>query len=80
MAEGQDPHAFVKELLRRNPHVWIIMDEVGSGIVPLDTDTRCWRETVGRISCLLSGEATDVYRVLCGIPRCLKKEGIYVSD
>ena len=80
MAEEQDPYAFVEELLHQNPDVWIIMDEVGSGIVPLDADIRRWRETVGRISCLLSQEATDVYRVLCGIPRCLKKEGVYVSN
>lgn len=80
MAEKKDPYAFVEELLRRNPNVWIIMDEVGSGIVPLDADTRRWREMAGRISCQLSREATDVYRVLCGIPRRLKKEGVYVSD
>ena len=80
MAEGSDPYAFVEELLQRNPDAWVIMDEVGSGIVPLDADTRRWRETAGRISCQLSGKATDVYRVLCGIPRCLKKEGVYVSD
>lgn len=80
LENGQDPYGFLEELLGRNPDVWIIMDEVGSGIVPLDADIRRWRETVGRISCLLSQEATDVYRVLCGIPRCLKKEGVYVSN
>ena len=80
MAEKKAPDVFVEELLRRNPDVWIIMDEVGSGIVPLDGDTRRWREMAGRISCQLSQEATDVYRVLCGIPRQLKKEGVYVSD
>lgn len=50
----------------------IIMNEVGSGVVPMNKDDREWRETVGRVSCLFAKRADGVYRVLAGIPQRLK--------
>ena len=50
----------------------IIMNEVGSGVVPMDKDEREWREPVGRVSCLFAKRADRVYRLLAGIPQRLK--------
>ena len=50
----------------------IIMNEVGSGIVPMDKDEREWREAVGRVSCLFAKRADKVYRLIAGIPQRLK--------
>ena len=50
----------------------IIMNEVGSGVVPMDKDEREWREAVGRVSCLFAKKADKVYRLLAGIPQRLK--------
>lgn len=50
----------------------IIMNEVGSGVVPMDKDERLWRESVGRVSCIFSKRADRVYRLIAGIPQRLK--------
>ena len=50
----------------------IIMNEVGSGVVPMDKDDREWRESVGRVSCLFAKRADKVYRLFTGIPQRLK--------
>ena len=50
----------------------IIMNEVGSGVVPMDKDEREWREAAGRVSCLFAKRADRVYRLLAGIPQRLK--------
>lgn len=50
----------------------IIMNEVGSGVVPMDRDERIWREAVGRVSCLFAERAEQVYRLIAGIPQRLK--------
>lgn len=50
----------------------IIMNEVGSGVVPMDKDDREWRESVGRVSCLFAKRADKVYRLFVGIPQRLK--------
>ncbi|WP_044931330.1 bifunctional adenosylcobinamide kinase/adenosylcobinamide-phosphate guanylyltransferase [Oribacterium sp. NK2B42] len=50
----------------------IIMNEVGSGVVPMDKDEREWREAVGRVSCSFAKRADRVYRLLAGIPQRLK--------
>ena len=50
----------------------IIMNEVGSGVVPMDKDEREWREAVGRVSCFFAKRADIVYRLLAGIPQRLK--------
>lgn len=46
--------------------------EVGLGVVPMDADERRWRELVGRTCALLARDATEVVRMVCGIPVPLK--------
>lgn len=50
----------------------IICDEVGSGIVPVDTFEREYRERVGRILIGIAAKADEVYRVICGIGQRIK--------
>lgn len=52
---------------------WVIIaDEIGNGIVPLDENDRTWREVCGRIMIELAKDATEVYRVVCGIGQRIK--------
>lgn len=62
-----DIQIYVREILAQNPNIWIICDEVGMGIVPIDTFERQYREAVGRCSCELAKEAEQVVRIICGI-------------
>ena len=66
------PLPALEELLRRNPNVVIVCDEVGCGVVPMDRSQRDWRERVGRTCCVLAERADRVIRVFCGIPTTLK--------
>lgn len=52
---------------------YLICDEVGSGVVPMDAFERQYRETVGRVMCRLTPEADQVIRVQCGIGTILKE-------
>lgn len=58
---------WTKQLLQTNPSVLIIMDEVGSGIIPMEKSEREWREAAGRIGCLLAEHAESVERIICGL-------------
>lgn len=51
----------------------IICNEVGCGVVPVDDRERKWRETVGRVCCVLAREAQKVIRVQCGIGTVIKE-------
>ena len=61
--------------LENAQHSVIITDEVGCGIVPVDPFERKYRETTGRICCVLAKRAEKVVRVMCGIPTVIKNEG-----
>ena len=71
LAEGKTQEQILAELAG---HAVIISDEVGCGVVPVDRFEREWRETVGRICCLLAKNAEQVVRVFCGVPMVLKGE------
>lgn len=51
----------------------IIIDDIGSGVVPLELADRLWRERCGRLYCRLSEEAVYVQRVWAGIPQTIKE-------
>ena len=65
----------VEALLRENPHIAVVCDEIGCGVVPVDAFERAWREETGRICCMLAERAARVDRIFCGIATCLKQEG-----
>ena len=50
----------------------VVCCEVGMGVVPVDAAERAWRELVGRTCCTLAAQATQVVRMVCGIPVKLK--------
>ena len=54
----------------------IVSTELGYGIVPIDAFDRLYREKVGRILCKAVEQAEEVYRVVAGIPVCIKGEKI----
>lgn len=72
LKEEKDPYKMAEELLKANPHVILILDQMGCGIVPMDAFDRKYRETVGRIGCMLAKQAQEVYLLNCGIVRRLK--------
>lgn len=51
---------------------FIISDEIGNGIVPIDKFEREWREETGRCCCVLAKNADRVVRVFSGIPVVIK--------
>ena len=72
LQSGNDPCAYARKLLARNPDAVIVCDEIGLGIVPLDPFERRWREETGRALCLLAAQAERVTRVWCGIGQVIK--------
>jgi len=72
LREGRDVSRLAEEIVRRNPELVIVVNELGSGVVPVDSFDREYRETVGRICCALAGEAREVHRVVCGIGMVIK--------
>lgn len=65
---GEDPLSFTENLSCGI----VIMNEIGSGIIPLDKSERVWREMTGRAGCLLADRAEQVVRLCCGIAEVIK--------
>ena len=75
MEAGRDMAGEVGELCRNSGISVICADEVGLGIVPADPLLRRFRDEAGRCSRIAAAQADEVYRVVCGIPACMKKSG-----
>lgn len=52
--------------------VVIVSNEIGQGIVPMDADTRAFREAHGRLNIALAAQADRVVQVVAGLPNVLK--------
>lgn len=50
----------------------VIAREIGSGVVPVDAEERCWRERHGAFLKQLAAQADCVVRIFCGIAEVLK--------
>lgn len=72
LKEGRNPEDMIEKMIRQNPRLIIISDEVGNGIVPMDAADREYRERLGRILCSLAEKAEKVERILCGIGQKIK--------
>ena len=68
---GGESEEFVRKILAADPEI-VTMDEVGYGIVPVGRREREYREAVGHAGQLLAEHASQVYRVVCGIPKRIK--------
>ena len=72
MKAGNDTSILAEILIKKNPDIIIISDEVGYGIVPMDAFERAYREQVGRICTKLAAYSDEVVRVACGIGTVIK--------
>ncbi|MEO0938393.1 MAG: bifunctional adenosylcobinamide kinase/adenosylcobinamide-phosphate guanylyltransferase [Pseudomonadota bacterium] len=52
--------------------VIIVSNEIGQGIVPMDADTRAFREAQGRLNIALAARADCAVQVVAGLPNVLK--------
>lgn len=69
---GDDAYVTVMDYVAKYPDCIIICDEIGSGLVPADAFEREYRDTVGKICCMLAKSAVRVHRVICGIGVIIK--------
>lgn len=72
LREGKNPLTEAKKLLETRDNLVIVSDELGYGIVPIDKFDRTYREENGRVNCYLAEQATQVFRVVCGIGTRIK--------
>ena len=71
---------YILYCLRRNitpqtpprPDAVILATDIFCGVVPVDAETRAWREACGRALTGLSQQAASVTRLFCGLPQKLK--------
>ena len=50
----------------------LICQDIFCGVVPMGVDNRAWRQRTGRLCQYLSGEASRVSRIFCGLEQRLK--------
>lgn len=67
------PDAFIMEIVKKNPDVVFICDDIGCGIVPADEFERNWRDKTGEICRKLAAGANCVVRMMAGIPQIIKE-------
>lgn len=72
MEQGKDAEDMARKLIEEHPDIWIISDEVGNGIVPMEPFEREYRERLGRILIQIAADAGHVERVICGMGQTLK--------
>lgn len=60
-----DADEWLERLLEADP-AYVIMDEIGSGVVPIEPEQRELRELTGLAGQRLAKKAEAVYRVVCG--------------
>ena len=73
--EGKNEEEILKFALsvsEKNPGAIISMDQVGCGVVPVDSLERRYRERVGRVGQLLAAKSEEVYVVTAGLGRRIK--------
>ena len=71
---GISVEEFCSRLVREHGDIVIITDEIGCGIVPIDSFERQWREEAGRRCCQLATACQTVDRVFCGCLTRIKGE------
>lgn len=72
MQKEKDVSELAEQLIRCNPDVILVSDEVGYGVVPIDVFDRAYREAVGRICTKLAAYSSEVTRVVSGIGMVIK--------
>ena len=72
LEEGGNPEKEIMDFISKHKNLIIISDEIGNGIVPIDSFERDYRERTGRLLIELAKEADKVTRVFCGIGQVIK--------
>ena len=67
LKNGQDCVMLGEELIRRNPSLVVVTNELGYGVVPIEAFDREYRERTGRVCTVLAAASDEVYRVVCGV-------------
>ena len=67
MEKYEEMRLLADRIIRENPQIVIITDEIGYGLVPIDAFERRYREETGRICTRLAAFSERVDRVVCGI-------------
>ncbi|MCX7614501.1 MAG: bifunctional adenosylcobinamide kinase/adenosylcobinamide-phosphate guanylyltransferase [Clostridiales bacterium] len=75
LKEKIEPLAVIESIIKNNEKIIFVCDEIGCGVVPTDPFEREWRETTGRILCVLAKQAKSVTRVFCGIGTTISGDG-----
>ena len=70
LLKGKDPLKEAEKLVADD--VIVITDEIGCGLVPVDSFERKYRDVNGRVNCFLAENAEQVIRVICGIGKRIK--------
>lgn len=69
--EGGSVDTFLTKVLAGQAQI-ILLDEIGCGLVPMEAGDRQYREETGRAGQRLALEASEVWRVLCGVGQKIK--------
>ena len=72
LQENRDLTNLAGRLEKENPQIIIISNELGYGVVPVDSFDREYREAAGRICTRIARSAVSVHRVVCGIGTVIK--------
>lgn len=72
LLQENSPEENIEVFLKQDSDCIIISDEIGNGIVPIDSFEREYRERTGRILVSLASRADEVVRVICGIGQKIK--------
>ena len=67
-----DPIAYFREHREQWENAILILRDVFCGVVPMEAETRSWRQDTGRLAQYLSREASQVSRIFCGLEQRLK--------
>lgn len=74
LREDRDLKGLELELINRNPGLVLISNELGYGVVPVDSFDRRYREETGRVCTRIAAKAQRVVRVTCGIGMVIKDD------
>lgn len=72
LAENINVSEFTERFCAENPGAAVIINEIGSGIIPIEKSDRIYREETGRAGCIIATHSETVIRVFCGIPEAIK--------
>ena len=70
----QEAKALLGVIRRSGARVVLVSNELGSGLIPVDAQSRRFRELAGHVNRLVAEAADEAYFVVSGIPLPLKKE------